>query len=88
MGNGEFVVLTVKGWDGSRILGLFSSMEEASKIRDEFMSETKSSTTGSIKDEEFYLDVVQLGEVSKACEIYMGSNDHDSSTTTRKHIYD
>ncbi len=88
MGNNEFAVLTVKGWDGSRILGLFSTMDEASKVRDEFRSEVKSNATGSLNNEEFYIDIVQLGEVSKACEIYMGSNDPDTSTTTRKHIYD
>ena len=83
MKDAEYAILTVKGWDGSRILGLFSSIEEATKFRDKF---NKESTVNGFSDE-FYIDVMKLGAASSACEIMMTPEDVAANTTTRKHIY-
>lgn len=84
MNNNEFVILTVKGWDGSRILGLFPSMSEANKVKDGFCKNETS--PNDLHKEEFIFDIVRLGELSNACEIYMDSETLQN-TTTRKHIY-
>ena len=83
MKKNEYVVLTVKGWDGSRILGLFSSIDEANKVRKKFLLDGPDS---ELQKEEFYLDIVKLGGVSTACEIFMNCSSSEN-LTTRKHIY-
>ncbi|MBM93962.1 MAG: hypothetical protein CMF51_04355 [Legionellales bacterium] len=85
MNNKQCVVLTVKGWDGSRILGVFSSVEEAKAVKASFLSSNPQSD--NFQKEEFILDVVDFGRVSKACEIYMDSGSSERATT-RKHIYE
>ncbi len=84
MKKNEYVVLTVKGWDGSRILGLFSSIDEAKKVREEFL--LSGGPDSNFQKEEFYLDIVELGNVSTACEIFMNCSTSEN-VTTRKHIY-
>ena len=85
MNGNKYAVLTVKGWDGSRILGLFTSTEEARKVRDTFLK--RSAPLKNELQEEFYIDVVELGKLSSACEIFMNSKETTANTTTRKHIY-
>ena len=83
MGDNEYAVLTVKGWDGSRILGLFKTVLQATKFRDDFIQECG----GSDFKDEFYIDVLRMGKISNACEIRMRAEDTATNTTTRKHIY-
>lgn len=83
MKDADYVILTVKGWDGSRILGIFSSIEEATRFRDQF---TKNNEPNGFNDE-FYIDVMKLGQTSNSCEILMTPEDMAANTITRKHIY-
>ena len=85
MNDKQCVVLTIKGWDGSRILGVFSSIEEAKAVKANFLSSNPQSE--GFQKEEFILDVVDFGKVSKACEIYMDTGSNEGATT-RKHIYE
>jgi len=81
----QCVVLTVKGWDGSRILGVFAGIDEAKAIKASFINDNPKSD--NFQKEEFIFDVVDFGRVSKACEIYMDSG-LNKGATTRKHIYE
>ncbi len=85
MSDNEYAVLTVKGWDGSRILGLFKTVLQATKFRDDFIQES-GGLRSDFKDE-FYIDVLRMGKISNACEIRMRAEDTATNTTTRKHIY-
>ena len=85
MSDNEYAILTVKGWDGSRILGLFETVRQATQFRDDFIQRS-----GILKNDfrdEFYIDVLRMGKISNSCEIRMGAEDAATNTTTRKHIY-
>ena len=82
-----FVILTVRGWDGSRILGLFSNHDEAMLAKERLMSDNRGNTTiySGVK-EEYIFDLVKLGKSSHGCEIIMNST-NEGGVTFRNHLY-
>lgn len=81
----SYVILTIKGWDGSRILGVFDSMEAAKSVKENFLEEKTEQKSDYRQLEEFIFDVVEINKVSKSCQLYASS---DSDQIIRTHIYD
>tara|TARA_B100001094_G_scaffold331957_1_gene402085 strand:- start:3863 stop:4129 length:267 start_codon:yes stop_codon:yes gene_type:complete len=79
------VILTIKGWDGSRILGVFDSMEAANAVKINFLKEKNIQKNDYRESEEFIFDVVEINKVSKSCTLYASS---DSDQIIRNHVYD
>ena len=87
-GPDTFVILTVRGWDGSRILGLFKNKEEALAAKNEMLNRHTPDTLAvyTTNKEEYIFDTVTLGRSSYGCEILMSSAS-DCSLLFRKHLY-
>jgi|TARA_B110000467_G_C18230669_1_gene428528 hypothetical protein len=80
----EVVILTIKGWDGSRILGVYSCMSEAKACQDSFVKDNSGSNR---PPEEFEFDVINIDHLSIGSTITV-STDNTCNTLTRKHVYE
>ncbi len=83
--------MSLKGWDGTRILGVFDSMSSAELARDNFLSSQKKRTEVQEKmyfPEEFFFDVVNVNMISVGSEMMSsGSLENLNNTIIRNHIY-
>ena len=83
----EFVIVTLRGWDGSRIIGVFSSMEMAMGARENF-SKAHPQKGDTLKDE-FIFDVVNLNQLSSGLEITAYSPSRNpENVVIRNHRYE
>ena len=87
----QHVIMSLKGWDGTRILGVFDSMSSAEIARDEFLK-TKGPKTKAQENlyfpEEFFFDVVNVNMISIASEqLASCSRESVDNTIIRNHIY-
>jgi hypothetical protein len=80
----EVVVLTIKGWDGSRILGVYSCIEKAKLCQESFM---KDNTNVDYFKEEFEFDIINIDNLSIGTNTTV-SSEHARNTLVRKHIYE
>lgn len=63
----EMVVVSHRGWDGSRIIGIFDSLEDARESTKDFIYDTQR--------EELIFDVMEVGKLSQsACHVQTGNN--------------
>jgi hypothetical protein len=70
------VIASVRGWDGSRILGAFESEEEAFRLcRDAGFD---------VDGDDFYIDVVEINKVSSSQNLVL---DTDATTRNFKRIH-
>ena len=88
----QSVVLSIRGWDGSRILGVYSDEGLARSAALQYAAQ-KSMNTSTVQ-EEFILDVVEMNNVSKCIEICASPNADTVANSkisvpvvTRKHMY-
>ena len=79
------VVLTIRGWDGSRILGVYSSMKKAVECQETFVAKNKSA---SRPKEEFEFDVMIVDQLSIGSKMtILNTGSHDSALN-RNHTYE
>jgi hypothetical protein len=84
--NTQVFVLRIKAWDGSRIVGVFKDAASAHAVQRSFLNENKEDAR---LNEEFELDVIEMGRLSIGSNITIGSpTTNNSSMLTRNHIYD
>tara|TARA_A200000159_G_scaffold163460_1_gene189774 strand:- start:9441 stop:9695 length:255 start_codon:yes stop_codon:yes gene_type:complete len=71
------VVVSHRGWDGSRILGIFNDIDSAKLATKDFIYDPDR--------EELIFDIMKVGKISKsACHTMQGR----SGIVERKHQYD
>ena len=93
--NSDYVILSVRGWDGSRLLGVFESKDAAKKAVADHMKERGEPTTEFLKmhKEEYFLDVVKSGVISVGStmsvngESITGENTESYDVIVRTHLY-
>ncbi len=81
--------MSLKGWDGTRILGVFDSMKSAETARDDFLKNQKRTETQKelYFPEEFFFDVVSINMISEGCSMLSSSSAENNHTVVRNHIY-
>lgn len=82
------IILTIRGWDGTRILGVFKDIESAKAAAIQF-SKVEVKEKESNFEEEFFLDVVTVGKIAIGSS-FTSSNQSDSdplSFIVRDHLY-
>ena len=73
------VVASVKGWDGTRVLGVFNNEETALKLCE---------VAGfDVNGEDFYLDFVEMNKISEYQTLLMDT-ELPSRNFKRIHVYD
>ena len=90
----NYVVLTVRGWDGSRILGVFNNKQSARAAALSLVEGKKNSANNRMSElhkEEFFLDVVNLGQISVGSTITASSESDPANANfefiVRDHMY-
>ena len=88
----QSVVLSIRGWDGTRILGVYSNVGLAKAAASRYAIQ-KSVNTSKVQ-EEFILDVVDVNNISQCIEICASPNPDNVVSgnvsvpvVTRRHIY-
>lgn len=79
----DVVILTVRSWDGSRLLGVYSSMEKAVECQKAFVGNKSS---GRHK-EEFEFDVMAINQLSVGSKMII-SNSAGGAKMIRNHTYE
>ena len=77
----NLVVVSHKGWDGSRVIGVFNTVDEALEV-------LKSFTYDFERGEELVIDIVEMGKLSTSCHHIYNKEQSDKSILQRKHSYD
>lgn len=84
--NIQVFVLRIKAWDGSRIVGVFKDAASAHAVQKSFLNENKKDAR---LDEEFELDIIEMGRLSIGSNITIGNpTTSNSNMLIRNHIYD
>ena len=73
------VIVTIRGWDGHRVVGVFDSIEKA-------ISVIEDSPPSKLTEEEFLVDVVKENSVSSSVSIVYNS-DAKKNYMIREHCY-
>lgn len=73
------VIVTIRGWDGHRVVGVFDSIEKA-------ISVIEDSPPSKLTEEEFLVDVVKENSVSSSVSIVYNS-DVKKNYMIREHCY-
>jgi len=74
--NDEAIIVSHMGWDGTRIVGLFSSREEAIEAVADFKLNSEK--------ESLIFDIMRVGKLSKSC---MAEQSGKARIIERHHIY-
>jgi len=80
------VVLTIKGWDGSRILGVFESIDKAKEVQKQFLKPKAAKENKYVPEEEFIFDILEMNKISRSCQIIASSSDSNDQLV-RTHTY-
>ena len=81
----DIVVLTVRSWDGSRLLGAYSSMEKAIECQKTFTNNNKSD---SRHKEEFEFDVMTINQLSVGSKMTISSTTGTGTKMVRNQTYE
>jgi len=83
-----YVIVTIRGWDGNRILGVFSNEEAARAAKDEYHKDINGEKEKQfLQDEEFMFDFVELNRSSCGSSMVVNSSSIDQGCTFRNHLY-
>lgn len=85
--NKTYIVVTIRGWDGNRILGVFSDEKSAIAAKERMIADSGEISTEKSRGEEFIFDVVELDKSSYGCQILMSSSSKEQGHTFRNHLY-
>ena len=72
------VVASIKGWDGTRVLGVFDSEENAMRVCE--------AAGFDVVGEDFYLDFVEVNKVSQ-CQTLLMDTELATKNFKRIHVY-
>ena len=82
--NKDCIVLSIKGWDGTTIMGTYLSVEEAKAAGYSYIM--ASGKNSDMFSEEIILDITENSSLAKSKEITTSQEDK-ITITTKRHCY-